>query len=138
MRGGNIVLNGTQSGSSTYNTQDLPSASIAGAATDPTAAESQEEDGPSSNQDDSRHVFDQNVQQLLIDLEDEVGVDLLLNSGDHDDAECLAVKVIWQQRKIDEMAEQISRLEGKIRDMGTMTLEVMEKQLNEMGSGKEQ
>ena len=90
-------------------------------------ADSEEEDGPSMSRDDRRTIFDQKVQQLLIDLEDEVGVEILLNGADFDDAESLAVKIIWQQRKMDEMAQEISRLEDKIKAMSAMTLEVMEK-----------
>ncbi|CAF9923583.1 MAG: hypothetical protein HETSPECPRED_005378 [Heterodermia speciosa] len=46
-----------------------------------------------------RFAFDQRVQKLLIDLEDEIGVDILLMSGSHDDPECLAVKAIWVERR---------------------------------------
>ena len=46
-----------------------------------------------------RFAFEQRVQKLLIDLEDEIGVDILLMSGSHDDPECLAVKAIWVERR---------------------------------------
>ena len=46
-----------------------------------------------------RFAFDQRVQKLLIDLEYEIGVDILLMSGSHDDPECLAVKAIWVERR---------------------------------------
>ena len=119
--GNTIQENAIQSGSSTYDTQPSPSTS-GEAATDPIEAESEEDDGPPAYQDDSRTVWDQKVQKLLIGLEDEVGVDLLLHSGDHDDAECLAVKVIWQERRIADMAQHISRLEAELRDMRAMKL----------------
>ena len=136
--GDTVQQNATQSDLSTYGTQASPSTTSGVASTDLNEADDQEDDGLPTNQDDSRAVWDRKVQKLLVGLEDEVGVDLLLNSGDHDDAECLAVKVIWQERRIADMAQQISRLEGKLRDMGAMTLEVLEKEIKETGSGEEE
>ena len=135
--GGLAVQNSTQGGSrTTLQLTDYTTLGTAGTAAH--ELEDLAEDGPPAMQDDSRVAFDQKVQKLLIDLEDEVGVDLLLSSGDHDSPECLAVKVIWQERTIAHMAQKIRRLEGKIRDMSAMTLEVMEKEISEKGVGMEQ
>ena len=59
-----------------------------------------------------RFVFEQRVQKLLIDLEDEIGVDILLMSGSHDDPECLAVKAIWvERRRMEELMVQTQELQ---------------------------
>lgn len=58
-----------------------------------------------------RFAFEQRVQKLLIDLEDEIGVDILLMSGSHDDPECLAVKAIWvERRRMEELTVKTQEL----------------------------
>ena len=69
--------------------------------------------------DGSRAAFDRRVQKLLVDLEDEIGVDLLLMSGEHDDPECLAVKGVWQDRRIAHLISQIEDLSIKMEGIHT-------------------
>ena len=59
---------------------------------------------------DDQHAFDHRVQQLLIALEDEINVDLLLMSGDHDSPELLAVKNIWLERRTLGLTDQLDNL----------------------------
>ena len=59
-----------------------------------------------------RFRFEQRVQKLFIDLEDEIGVDILLMSGSHDDPECLAVKAIWvERRRMEELMVKTQELQ---------------------------
>ena len=135
-RGGDPIQPSSAQSGHTTSIQDPLHTTSSEAAINLDDADSEEEDGSLLTRDERRTIFDQKVQQLLVDLEDEVGVDILLNSADFDDAECLAVKIIWQQRRMDEMAQQISRLQNKVKAMSAMTLEVMEKQMSETGSGE--
>lgn len=79
--------------------------------------DSETEGQAAEENDDSRAAFDLRVQNLLIGLRDEIGVDLLLMSGQHDDPECLAVKGIWLERKIANLTQQVRDSNMKIKDM---------------------